>query len=103
MDEISSILSRRIASSQATQEAIAVQAGYDPTAFSRILRGLRKPPAGFEERVYEAIDALECAETAANEARQRVLAEHAVRRRPQRHERRKGTGESPARIRALAS
>ena len=103
MDEISSILGRRIASSSATQEAIAAQVGYDPTVFSRILRGLRRRPADFEDRVYEAIDVLECADVAAEEARQRVLAEHAVRRRPQRHERRKGTGESPMRIRALAS
>ena len=87
----------------ATQEAVAIQAGYEPTAFSRILRGLRKPPAGFEDRVYEAIDALECAEMAAEEARRRVLAKYAARRRPQRHERRKGTGESPARIRAMAT
>ena len=89
--------------STATQEAIAAQAGYDQTAFSRILRGLRRPSPGFEARVYEAIDALECAEMAAEEARRRVLAEHAARRRPQRHERRKGMGESPARIRAMAS
>ena len=93
---------RRVATSTVTQEAIAAEAGYDQTAFSRILRGLRKPPPDFEDRVYEAIDALECAEMAAEEARRRVLAQHAARRRPQRHERRKGTGESPARIRAMA-
>ena len=103
MAEISSTLARRIASLSATQEAVAIYLGYDPTAFSRILRGLRKPPPGFEERVYEAIDALECAEVAAEEARRRVLARHAARRRPHAHERRKGTGESPARIRAMAS
>ena len=93
----------RVAKSTATQEAIAAQAGYDQTAFSRILRGLRKPPAGFEDRVYEAIDALECAKMAAEEAHRRVLAQHALRRRPQRHERRKGMGESPPRIRAMAT
>jgi len=102
MAEISSTLVSRIASTAATQEAVAIQAGYEPTAFSRILRGLRKPPPGFEDRVYAALDALECAEMAAEEARRRVLAQHAARRRPQRHERRKGTGESPARIRAMA-
>ena len=95
-------IAHRVATSTVTQEAIAVQVGIDQTAFSRILRGLREPPAGFEDRVYEAIDVLECAEMAAEEARRRVLAKYAARRRPQRHERRKGTGESPARIRAMA-
>lgn len=96
-------LRTRIESSPVSQESVARAAEYEPTTFSRILRGLRKPPPGFEDRVYEALDALECAEMAAEEARRRVLAEHAARRRPQRHERRKGMGESPARIRAMAS
>ena len=76
--------------------------GMDRSALSRVLSGHQSPPPGFEDRVYEAIDVLECAEMAAEEARRRVLAKYAARHRPQRHERRKGTGESPARIRAMA-
>ena len=86
-----------------THRRVAALAGYHPTAFSRYISGDTPPPKDFLEQVYAAIDALECAEMAAEEARRRVLAEHAVRRRPHRHERRKGTGESPMRIRALVS
>ena len=92
----------RVRQSSVSQERVAKEAGYPVTAFSRMLRGLRARPPGFEDQVYAALDALECAEMAAEEARRRVLAQHAARRRPQRHERRKGTGESPARIRAMA-
>lgn len=94
---------RRIVAIGVPQGRVAGLAGYDYSAFSRILSGSRRPPEGFIEHVTATLDVLEEAEQAAEAARQRVLAEHAVRRRPQRHERRKGTGESPARIRALAS
>ena len=92
----------RIAQAGVTHRRVATLAGYHPTAFSRHISGDGPPPDDFIERVHEAIDVLECAEMAAEEARRRVLAEHAARRRPQRHERRKGTGESPTRIRAMA-
>lgn len=94
---------RRIAGIGVPQGRVAGLAGYDYSAFSRILSGSRRPPEGFVEHVTETLDVIEKAEQAAEEARRRVLAEHAVRRRPHRHERRKGTGESPMRIRALAS
>ena len=58
-----------------SQERIALAAGYDPSLFSRILRGLRPEPAGFEARVTAALDRLERAEQAAEQARQRVLKE----------------------------
>ena len=48
--------------------------GIEPTLFSRILRGIRPMPEGFEERVHAALDRLEAAEKAAQEAREKVLA-----------------------------
>ena len=86
----------RVRQSPASQEQVAQEAGYPVTAFSRMLRGLRRRPDDFEDRVYAALDALECAAMAAEEAHRKVLAQHAAQRRPQRHERRKGMGESPA-------
>ena len=93
----------RIRRSRVSQDQLAQMVGMDRSMLSRILSGYRQPPPDFEDRVREELDAIECAEMAAEEARRRVLAEHAARRRPQRHERRKGMGESPARIRAMAS
>ena len=63
----------RLALSGLTQERVAREAGYDPTLFSRMLRGLRPEPPDFEARVGQALDRLEAAEQAAAEARQRVL------------------------------
>ena len=56
------------------QERIALEMGIDRSLFSRYLRGLRKPPEGFEARLNATLDRLEVAERAANEARERVLA-----------------------------
>ena len=55
------------------QETVAAEAGYDVSTFSRIIRGRQATPSGFEERVKIALDCLEAAERAAQEARQRVL------------------------------
>ena len=60
------------------QEQVADEAGYDPTLFSRYLRGRRRPPADFFEKVNAALDRLEAAEKAASEARERVLNEGAA-------------------------
>ena len=56
------------------QEQVAEEAGYDPTLFSRFLRGRRPPPPDFFEKVNAALDRLEAAKKAANEAWERVLA-----------------------------
>ena len=63
----------RVTLSSTSQERIAREAGYEPSVFSRILRGLRPEPPDFEPRVTAALDRLERAEKAAQEARQRVL------------------------------
>lgn len=70
-------IQQRIAKLGMTQERLAQQLDYDPTLFSRLIRGLRAAPHGFEERVSRALDRLEAAERAAEEARARVLAEMA--------------------------
>ncbi len=64
----------RIALSRLTHDEIAREAGFHASVLSRVLRGLRPPPDGFEERVSQAVDRLEAAERAASEARARVLA-----------------------------
>ncbi len=66
-------LKTRIASFPLSQEQIALKAGYEPSLFSRILRGLRPEPADFAQRVTAALDRLEEAERAADTARQKVL------------------------------
>ena len=58
--------------SSVTQERLALSLGYDPTLFSRILRGLRPMPADFEPRLYEVLDRVERAELAAQTERARV-------------------------------
>ncbi len=94
-----------------TQGEVAVLCEIDPTAFSHILAGRRRPPKDFELRVEGALSAIEAARAAYDqvladrgfpEAASSIV-QHAVHRRPHRHERRKGTGESPMRIRALVS
>ena len=52
---------------------MATIAGYDPTLFSKHLSRDRPPPPDFNERVTKALDVLETAELAADEARRRVL------------------------------
>ena len=63
----------RISQSPVSQERVSLAVGYDPALFSRYLRGLRTPPENFVERVRVALDRLEAAERAADEARARVL------------------------------
>ena len=67
-------LSGRMSQFGFTQERVALVAGYDPTVFSRYLRGLRKPSPDFVERINATLSRLEAAERAAQEARERVLA-----------------------------
>ena len=57
------------------QEQVAEEAGYDPTLFSRFLRGRRPPPADFFEKVNAVLDRLERAEKAAQAAKEKVLNE----------------------------
>ena len=45
----------------------------EASVFSRIMRGVRPMPEGMEARIYAALDRLEAAERAADEARRRVL------------------------------
>ncbi len=63
----------RIASAGVTRDAVARQAGYHPSLFSRVINGLRLPPPDFEQRVNAALDMLERAERAAAAARERIL------------------------------
>ena len=58
-----------------TQERLALTFGVNNSLLSRYLRGMRQLPVGFEARVHAALDRLEAAERAANEARERVMAE----------------------------
>ena len=74
MNDFHAITRGRIALLGIPQERVALEMGIDRSLFSRYLRGLRKPPEGFEARVNTTLDRLEAAERAANEARERVLA-----------------------------
>ena len=87
----------RIAASRVGQARVAALAGLDPTVLSRYLSGSRRPrrPDEVWGRVTAALDALEEAEVAAEEARRRVLAEHACRHRIRPHSRRRGCHEAP--------
>ncbi len=67
-------LRQRIRDASITQERLALQLECDPSLFSRYLRGLRPAPDGFAAKVAAALDRLEQAEAAADEARRRVLA-----------------------------
>ena len=64
------------------QHEVARLIGLDSTAFSLYVNGHRTPPTDFERRVTAALDRLERAEAAADEARQRVLNEAAREHRP---------------------
>lgn len=63
----------RVRRSQISQDVLAQAVGIERSALSRILRGLRCMPADFEERVTHALDSLEAAEAAAEEARRKVM------------------------------
>ena len=65
----------RIAEIGVVQADVAVHLGIHPTLLNAILRGRRPMPEGFEARVHATLDRLETAEQAAQEARERVLAE----------------------------
>ena len=65
----------RIAELGLRQADLAVRLGIHPTLFNAILRGRREAPEDFEDRVDAALDLLEAAEKAAQEARERVLEE----------------------------
>ena len=56
------------------QQDVARQIGLNPSAFSLMLSGRRTPPTDFKSRVLTALDMLEQADQAAEEARWRVLA-----------------------------
>ena len=60
-----------------TQDEVAHAVGYEPSLLNRYLNGRRNPPPDFETKVKTALDKLEKAEKAAQEARERVLAEGA--------------------------
>ena len=64
----------RLAQIGITQQALALAMGYERSAITRYLTGVRPMPEGFEERVHAALDRLEAAEKAAQEAREKVLA-----------------------------
>ncbi len=68
----------RIAELGVTQHDLANALRMHATLLNHILKGRRTPPADFYERVTAALDRLEAAERAADEARQRVLAGEAA-------------------------
>ena len=57
------------------QADLAVRLDIHPTLFNAILRGRREAPEDFEERVVAELDLQEAAEKAAQEARERFMAE----------------------------
>ena len=65
----------RIAEAGVRRRDVAHAVGYSESMFSLILQGDRTMPLDFDSRVRAAIDRLETAEKAAQEARERVLAE----------------------------
>lgn len=79
IDHILIVRDRISRSPAATQEALARLLSIERTALSRILSGGRPAPPDFEIRVLAAIDALESAEMAADEARDRVISRYRER------------------------
>ena len=88
------------------QNRLARFLGIEKTKLSRILAGERRAPAGFRQRVEGAIELLAGADAAADAARDQfmgaaeiahrnLLAVQAAEHRPQAHELRRGTGETP--------
>ena len=71
-DSIVSVVDR-VRASSISQDRLAQALGMDRSRLSRILSGLARMPADFELRAISALDALETAEMAADEARRRVL------------------------------
>ena len=65
----------RMGAARISQAELAQVLGVSPGALSQWLRGVTRPPEGFEERARAALVRLEAAERAAQEARERVLAE----------------------------
>ena len=65
----------RIADAGVRRRDVAHAIGYSESMFSLILQGDRTLPLDFDSRVRAAIDRLEAAERAAQEARERMLAE----------------------------
>lgn len=65
----------RIAYLNLTREQVALAIGMKRSALSRYLNGTCPMPDGMEARIHAAPDKLERAERAAQEARERVLAE----------------------------
>ena len=65
----------RIAEAGVRRRDVARAVGYSESMFSLILQGDRTMPPDFEARVHAALERLEAAEKAAQEARERVLAE----------------------------
>lgn len=65
----------RMAAFGISQERLAISIGMERSALNRYLRGVRTFPQGFEARIHQALDVLEAAERAADEAREQVLLE----------------------------
>ena len=65
----------RIAELGVRKADVAHSLGIDPTLLSAILHRRRPPPPGFFEKVNAALDRLERAEKAGQEAREKVLNE----------------------------
>lgn len=65
-----------------SQHDVAVQMCISVASLNLYLNGRRTPPADFERRVTAALERLKRAETAAGEARRRVLNETTQERRP---------------------
>ncbi len=65
----------RIALIGITREQVARSSGYDPSLFSRILNGLRPPPADFFEKVNAVLDREEAVRKALQETKEKVLKE----------------------------
>ena len=64
----------RLAAAGVTQIDLANQLGIHPTKLNHLLRGKRPIPPGFLASATAALEQLERAEQAADEARRRVLA-----------------------------
>ena len=64
----------RMAELGITQQDLADTLGINATLLNHILKGRRQPPPDFKDRAAVALNKLEAAEKAANEARERVLA-----------------------------
>ena len=58
-----------------TQQDLADLLGINPTLLNHILKGRRPPPPGFFEKANAALDRLERAEKAGQEAKEKVLNE----------------------------